>query len=142
MGTRTEGNVISTAAGLARRKILVLSDDARLSRVIEVNLDGSPSVEILTLDSLEQRGALAVDEDFDLVVVAMSSPSSEPVVALSKASLARLIGRVPFLIISDRPFDSDWDARIVHLDFPFDVGEFCHTVERILAVKGAPASSA
>jgi hypothetical protein len=62
----------------------------------------------------------------------MSSPTSEPVVALSRASLAGQIGQVPLLIISDRPFQSDPDDRIIHLDFPFDIDGLHDKVEKIL----------
>jgi len=74
--------------------------------------------------------------DFDLIVVAMSSPTSEPVVALARASLAGQIGQVPLLIISDRPFHSDPNDRIIHLDFPFDIDGLCDKVKEVLQVKG------
>jgi hypothetical protein len=62
----------------------------------------------------------------------MNSPTSEPVVELAKASLTGRIRQVSLLIISDRPFQSDPDARIVHLDFPFDMDGLYDRVGEIL----------
>ena len=64
--------------------------------------------------------------------VAMISPASEPVVALARASLADRIGRVPLQIVSDRPFDSEPDEQIIHLDFPFDIDRLHDKVKKVL----------
>lgn len=121
------------AADLAGKRVLVLSDNNGLSRAIELNLERSGlEVVKLALSSPGQRGRQAEVGDFDLIVVAMSSPTNEPVVALAKASLAGLIGQVPILIISDRPFHSDPDDQIIHLDFPFDIDKLYDKVKEIL----------
>jgi hypothetical protein len=117
-----------------RKKVLVLSDNGGLSRAIRLNLNNCMDVEIVGFnpDSLEKRKAQASNGDCDLLVVAMSSPTSEPVVALARSSLADQIGRIPLLIISDRPFNSDPEDRIVHLDFPFDIDKLCRKVQDML----------
>ena len=119
---------------LAGKRVLILSDNNGLSRAIELNLNRRLGVEIVTIapSSLEQRGSPADNGDFDLIVVAMSSPTSEPIVALAKASLTGRIGQVPLLIISDRPFRSDPQAQITHLDFPFDIDKLHHKVRELL----------
>jgi hypothetical protein len=61
-----------------------------------------------------------LENGYHLIVMAMGSPYSEPLVALARASLAQAAGTVPILIISDRYFDSDTEARIAHLDYPCD----------------------
>ena len=121
-------------ADLAGKRVLVLSDNDGLSRAIELNLNIRLDVEVVTLapSSLEQRGGPAENGDPDLVVVAMSSPTSEPVVALTKASLTGWVGQVPLLIISDRPFRSDPEAQITHLDFPFDIDKLHDKVQELL----------
>jgi DNA-binding response OmpR family regulator len=120
-------------AGLAGKRVLVLSDNDGLSRAIELNLKQSHLEVIrLALSSPGQRGSQAEVDDFDLIVVAMSSPTSEPVVALARASLAGRIGEVPLLIISDRPFHSDPHDQIIHLDFPFDIDGLHDKVKEIL----------
>jgi DNA-binding response OmpR family regulator len=116
-----------------KKRVLVLSDDDRLSRAIALNLT-NPQVEIARFivnkgNGCQRRAALG---DYDLIVMAMSSPGSEPVVALSRAALGGRIGQVPLLIISDRPFDSDVDNKITHLDFPFDANHLGRVVEDIL----------
>jgi hypothetical protein len=119
---------------LVRKKVLILSDNAGLSRAIELNLSNHLDVETIKLgsgSSKRNRGGTEMN-DFDLMVVAMSSPSSEPVVALARASLTKYIGRIPMLIISDRPFDSKPGERIIHLDFPFDIEGLYDKVEEIL----------
>ena len=137
-------------ADFARKRILVLSDNDGLSRAIELNLECSDlEVVKFALSSPRQlsrayhggQGRESQDEvgKFDLIVVAMSSPTSEPVVVLYRASLVGQIGQVPLLIISDRPFQSDPDDQIIHLDFPFDIDRLHDKVEEIL--QGRPATS-
>lgn len=126
------------------KRVLILSDNDRLSRAIELNLDGGLEVEIMELASSPRQRPEPVEGQhrspaeaghFDLIVVAMSSPTSEPVVALAKASLAEYIGQVPLLIISDRLFRSDPEAQIIHLDFPFDIDRLQAQVRELLQQK-------
>jgi len=121
------------AADLAGKRVLVLSDNNGLSRAIELNLERSNlAVVKLALDSLEQQGNQVEIGDCDLIVVAMSSPTSEPVVALTRASLTGQIGQIPILIISDRPFRSEPGDQIIHLDFPFDIDRLHDKVKEVL----------
>ncbi len=116
-----------------KKKILVLSDNDKLSRAIEVILASRDwAVETVASNPSEQRGNQPEINHLDLIIVAMSSPASEPVVALARASLGRQIGQTPLLIISDEPFNSNSDDLIVHLDFPFAIDELHHKVEAIL----------
>ena len=126
-------------ADLARKRVLVLSDNDGLSRAIELNLNRHLEVVRLTLSSPRQRESQAELGDFDMIVVAMSLPTSEPVVALARASLAGRIGQVPLLIISDRPFHSDLDDQIIHLDFPFDIDGLHDKVKEILQRGSEPS---
>ena len=121
------------SADLAGKRVLILSDNEGLSRAIELNLDGGLEIEVVKLASSPGKGKSPAEVgEFDLIVVAMSSPTSEPVVALAKASLAEYIGQVPLLIISDRLFRSDPDAQIIHLDFPFDIDQLQAQVRELL----------
>lgn len=116
---------------MAEKKVLVLSDNGGLTRAIELNLTSHLPVQVTKLEmgSWTQSCDYA-DTDFDLMVVALSSPRNEPIVALAKASLAGQMGRVPLLIISERPFRPDPSGRIAHLNFPFDVrGLYCKVQE-------------
>ena len=119
------------------KKILVLSDNEGLSRAIELSLKDHMNAKIVSQASevLEWQALKADNGDFDLIVVAMSSPVNEPIVALTRASLTCYIGQVPLLIISDRPFESAPEDRIVHLDFPFDVDGLHSRVEEMLEAK-------
>ena len=120
---------------LAGKRVLVLSDNDRLSRAIELNLNNRMEVKVIRLAprSSAQRRSQTEAGDFDLIVVAMSSPTSEPVVALARASLAGRIGQVPLLIISDRPFNPDPDDQIAHLDFPFGADALHDKVQELLS---------
>ncbi len=121
-------------AGPIRKKVLILSDNEGLSRAIELNLNSRLEVKIIKFahKSPEKWKSHTEADDFDLIVLAMSSPSSEPVVALAKASLTRQIGHTPLLIISDRPFNSEPEHQITHLNFPFDIDKLCNQVDEIL----------
>ena len=120
--------------GLGRKRVLILSDNEGLSRAIALNLDSCLEVKTARLEPKSQRHwrPQTDSDNFDLMIVAMSSPTSEPVVTLARASLAAQVGRVPLLIISDRPFDSTPEDQITHLDFPFDIDRLCYTVRKML----------
>jgi hypothetical protein len=72
------------------------------------------------------------NDDLDLIVVAASSPSSEPVVELARARLTHHIGQIPILLISDRPVAPALDTKIGHLAYPFGINELCEAVKKIL----------
>lgn len=115
-----------------KKRALILSDDEGLAKAVALNLNGylevvrHPSLSAGKCESQIEAGV------FDLIILAMSSPTSEPVVALARASLAERIGRVPLLIISDRPFRSEPDDKITHLDFPFKIDELHRTVKNLV----------
>ena len=113
------------------KKILILSDNQKLARALELNLKGRWCVvKTHLISTLEQSPAKAAD--YHLIVIALSLPSSEPVVALARASLGKHLGQIPFLIISDRPFRSAPGENIRHLNFPFSL-EALHTkIQEIL----------
>ena len=122
------------AIDLVEKTVLILSDNDGLSRAIALNLNSQLDAKIIRLapGSLRQQENQVEIGDCDLMVVAMSSPTSEPLLALARASLTEWVGQVPLLIISDRPFESEPDDRIVHLDFPFDVDGLHDKVKEIL----------
>ena len=117
-----------------QKTVFVVSDSDGLARAIDLNLRDSFEINtVLTMPHTSPSGRNPVAAgDCDLIIVATSSPTSEPVVALAKASLVGRIGQVPLLIISDRPFDSDVDEQIAHLDFPFRVSELLKAVQGLL----------
>lgn len=121
------------SANSAGKKVLVLSDNSGLARVVEVNLSNQLNMQVIRSTSSTWRCDKTVDIDnFDLLVLAISSSVNEPVVALARASLTETIGRIPLLIISDRPFESEPEDQIEHLDFPFDVNTLRQKVDEIL----------
>ncbi|MBN1875931.1 MAG: hypothetical protein JXA33_17035 [Anaerolineae bacterium] len=116
------------------KQVLILSDNDGLARAIEVNLVQRQPVKVVCVPAggAEPRQRVADGCAFDLIVVAMSSPVNEPLVALARASLTRCIGRVPILVISDKPFKSGLDVQILHLDFPFAIDSLNERVRAIL----------
>ena len=124
----------SRVTNLAGKKALVLSDNDTLSKVVELNLNKMLGMEVVMLapSALEQQGVPAQNGNFDLIVVAISSPTGELVVTLIRTQLAERIRDVPLLIISDRLFRSDPEARVFHIDFPFSTDGFHDKVREIL----------
>ena len=119
---------------VTRRRILVLSDNDKLSKAITWNLEQISGQEVVRQisDSTQGTGSQLTADNFDLVVVAVSAADSEPIVTLAKASAAQFVDKIPVLIVSDRPFRPDPDARITHLDFPFEPDELHDAVTDIL----------
>jgi hypothetical protein len=118
---------------LEGKKALIISDNGGLARVVELNLRIRLGMKVLKYDP-DLSGQDRYD-DLDLLVLAISSPSREPILELARASLVERIGQVSLLIISDRPFQSEPDEDIVHLDFPFTIDALESKVRGILHKK-------
>jgi len=111
------------------RRILVLSDNDGLSRAIKLNLGSCLNVQVVNCSEPKYQPD---DGPCDLIIVAMSSSTSEPIVALTRASMTERVGHVPLLIISDRPFKSEPKDHITHLEFPFEIHNLCRKVKEML----------
>ncbi len=118
---------------LEGKKALIISDNGGLARVVELNLRIRLGMEVIKYDP-DLSGQTQYD-DLDLLVLAISSPSREPILELARASLVERIGQVSLLIISDRPFHSEPGEDIVHLDFPFTIDALESKVRGILDKK-------
>jgi hypothetical protein len=119
---------------LVGKRIAVLSDNDGLVQAIQVSLGRCLKSEIVGYVSnplVSGENEIGNDE-FDLMLVAVSLPTSEPVVMLTRAALAQKIGQVPLLIVSDRPFDPGENGRFFHLDFPVNVNRLRDKVKEIL----------
>jgi hypothetical protein len=114
------------------KRVVVLSDNRGLSRVIEFSLKNH-DLEVIDPSLMSGNGGEPSRvKDLDLIIVAMSLPTSEPLETLSKASMSDQIGQIPLLIISERPLRSAPDDQVEHLGFPFGLDGFYHKVETIL----------
>jgi hypothetical protein len=124
----------------AKKKLLVLSDNQEIALAIESILGEQVDVSSWVLDLLGSRKSLVEPDAFDLIMVVLSEYTSEPVVALARASLGHVLNRVPMLIVSDKFFKSSADTRIVHMDFPFTAQQLQTQVDEMLRGKFLPAS--
>jgi hypothetical protein len=115
----------------AKKKILILSDDERVARVIELVLKRSSFAET---EIARQPNRPLETSNLSLIILVASSPASEPVVALAQAALVEQVGRIPLLIVSDEPFQASPDHLIFHLDLPFDHDELQRQVHNLLAL--------
>jgi hypothetical protein len=122
-------------------KALVLSDNDGLSRAIAINLRKHFTMEIVQIAPDTSAPPDDAASDVKLIVVALSSPNSEPVVMLSRNALTGYIGQVPTLIISDRPFKAAPRDRIFYLNFPFDIDQLANKVKEILKIQMQPAQT-
>ncbi len=117
-----------------QKKALVLCDNDLLFDIIKLNLK-QVNVEIIRFEkepSVDPIEKLTGADDFELIIVAISSSTGEPVVTLFNASLTKHIGQIPLLIISDRKFAPNYKGQIFHLGFPFDADELRHKVQVVL----------
>jgi DNA-binding response OmpR family regulator len=125
----------------SNRRILVLSDNQAVARMIELLAGQGVQVVKAVMPFQCLPGEGWDREDLDLVIVALSSPASEPLVMLARARVTPRIGRVPILIISDKPFESDPDTRITYLNFPFDVDLLGQRIRAILSANSNDGST-
>ena len=121
--------------------ILLIGDNRFLLRLVGANLAPLAVDAVLlgheddtALPGYAASGAPACK----LVLLALSSSSNEPVVVLAQAGLTRLVGAIPLLIISDRPFAADPARNIFHLPFPFRADTLQKTVGDLLARAAIP----
>jgi hypothetical protein len=72
--------------------------------------------------------------DLDLMVLVALSPDSAPAEMLARASLYRLLGRIPLLIVSEGSLELvpavEW---VYHLEFPFTYDELYSRTAGILS---------
>lgn len=120
-------------ANWAGKRVLLLSDNDGLSRLIELHLK-SRLLEVVrfALHPSRQWEDQAETDRFDLIVLALSSPAGDPVVALAQAALDKRSKPAPLLIISERPVRLGPGWRAIHLDFPFEIDELYSRVNGVL----------
>jgi DNA-binding response OmpR family regulator len=116
----------------AKKRALILSDTDDLLRTIEPYLDGNLDAVYLVMSSLEDGQQRVCRDHFDLVVLGVSLPDSEPAAMLFGGTLCGRVDRVPVLIISQRAFFSDPGERIFYFDLPGDRDRFRKQIAEIL----------
>lgn len=119
------------------KQVLILSDDKRVATIVEQAVEPDAEITSLVIEPAQDDLPQMQVRDFDLIILALSAFDSEPVVALARTSMTLYVGRVPILIISDRPFTSDVPTQILHMDFPFTIRQLCAQVRAVLQAKPA-----
>lgn len=118
------------------KTVLVLSDSQLLFNIIRIGLQ-QYSLKLFHHEpgaNSQEPGPLLQTEEatLDLIILANSSPATEPLVVLAQTGLIRQVGRTPLLIVSNRSFAPCREKLIFHLDFPFTPELLRYTVSAIL----------
>ncbi len=115
------------------QRIVLLSDNEALATVLAFDLQADLNAEVIPLlpVSARQKRNASLGR-IDLMVMVLSLPTSEPLVALAEAALSAHIGQIPLLISSDRPFRSAPEGKIFYLDFPFNLDRLTEEAQRLL----------
>ena len=119
----------------------VVSDDDAVVKLIELALKNRLQVVPVASETRSHSGDRPPAGDPDIIILFLSSHLSEPLVALARANLQRELGRVPVLVISDRPFRTDASTQIYYQNFPCDSRQIAGAVGGILA-SVSPSGSA
>lgn len=118
-------------------EILLVGDSRFLLELVTANL-APLTTKTICLDSVPEAAPTrcapgeANALPLQLVVLALSNSSSEPVVILDQLGLTGIVGTVPLLIISDRPFQAGFGRRIFHMPFPFRATTLRQVVDAVL----------
>jgi DNA-binding response OmpR family regulator len=113
--------------GKRNRTILIQSDSKMLSQTITDTLQ-----QTCHLISLNQCDPPSVPEGADLIILALSGPNILPVVALTRAYIARQVGKTPIVMLSQQPFDSSRTKGLHHLSLPIEPEVLRHRVRTLL----------
>ncbi len=119
------------------KRILLLSDDGRVAKIIEAIQAHDLAIVRFMLQPPEQTEVSVPAGRFDLILLSLSVYENEPIVALARTSLAGLIGHLPILIISEKPFQSDAATLITYMNLPFSVTQLRDRVRDILGLPQA-----
>lgn len=111
-------------------QIILLSDSYRMAGICDSYLSSRFRVAAY-LVSQSKRPNIDLHHN-SLIVLALSSPSSDPVIVLLKAELVGYISQVPILIISRHPFESQPDELIWHLGLPLNRQGLYECIDRII----------
>jgi len=140
---------MTAALAHADPRILLIGDNRFLLELVTVNLRPAPTRVLLVSqhdDGTRPESAAALrchePQALRLVVLALSHTGHEPVIALAQAGLTHLIGAIPLIIISDRPFQTNPEQAIYHLPFPFCAYTLQQTVNDLLNLPTPPNSAA
>ena len=118
-------------------EILLVGDSKFLLELVATNL-APLTAETLFFSSVQPQAPTGFRrreenaQQLRLVVLALSYSSSEPVVILDQLGLTSIVGVVPLLIISDRPFQAGLARRIFHMPFPFRATTLRQVVDAVL----------
>jgi hypothetical protein len=136
-----------------KKQVIIISDHQGLARLTELALDkvalATEELRIIRIDPSSSNDPMpttpeAVRSSYKhkaivLIVIALSAHDSEPLVALAQAGLEECLGKVPILIISDRPFQPAPEVQITHLTFPFLFDELSEKVQEMLTQISLPS---
>ena len=114
------------------KQVLLLSDNEVVAKLINHIGNGDLSIARFLLTPRQSPKNFAMTDRFDLIILALSRYENEPIVVLAQAALSGLVGHIPILIISDKPFRSDPATQIVHMGLPFSLDHLNAQVRDIL----------
>ena len=121
------------------KRVLILSDNDGLSKAVELNLRATSLPAGVELETI--RCVPSTDEgiktqinhaDLHLIVVALSSVSSAPALALAKNSLLHRVGYTPMLIISQTTTEFNAQEHTSHMKYPFDIDQLQNAIKDML----------
>ncbi|MCP4544529.1 MAG: hypothetical protein GY832_46060 [Chloroflexi bacterium] len=115
-----------------KNRALVFCDNDLLFDVIAVNLKDM----FVDIEHLEPSFATSAKRnelgDFDLIIIAISTPVSHHLVTLFDVLLSDRMEHVPILVISDQSSHTDQENLVSRLDFPFAPDALCDQVQDLL----------
>lgn len=111
-----------------RKTVLVRSDNERLSQVI---IDSLHDVCPQSLSSPKATDLMC--DEADLIIAVVSGPHDLPVVTLTRPDISRLVGKIPIVMLSQHPFDSQEIKRIHFLPLPIQPAALREQVLALLA---------
>ena len=120
------------------KRILLLSDNANVAKLINHITAPDILIERFLLNLPDQPANVIRAKGCALIILALSVYAHEPIIVLAKTALLGVVGHIPILIISVKPFKSDPTIQVIHMDLPFSIAHLNNRVRDILCLPQVP----
>jgi CheY-like chemotaxis protein len=120
-------------------RVLVLSDNEVLSKVVELLLVPRQGVQIwrLRIDRTSEALESSTAGSFDLIILMLRLPFRDPIACLAQAGLEAVWKKTPVIVSSGSQVPVHLAGNMIHIGFPFEIDGLQAAIQEILGNSNA-----